>query len=127
MKKLLALTAILAISSPAMAGFESTTSANNGGFKSNHTNVQAAAIKNVAQAKKARDNAHFALTGNIINCYDNDDCTFKDSTGSVHIDIEDGAWQGKTVNANNRVRISGKVDHDDGRVTLDVNNITVLK
>ena len=126
MKKLLALTAIFAISLPAMTGFENPTSANDDGFKSNRTNVQAAAIKNVAQAKKAGDNAHFSMTGNIINCYDNDDCTFKDSTGSVHIDVEDGAWQGKTVNANNRVRISGKVDLDDGWVTLDVNNITVL-
>ncbi|WGE42575.1 YgiW/YdeI family stress tolerance OB fold protein [Actinobacillus equuli] len=127
MKKLLALTTILVLSAPAMAGFENTGSAHNGGFKSNRSNTHTAAITSEAQAKKAYDNAHFSISGNIINCYDNDDCTFKDSTGSVHIDVEDGAWQGKTVNANNRVRISGKVDRDDGRVTLDVYNITILK
>ena len=76
--------------------------------------------------KKSYDNTHFSIVGNITNCYDDDDCTFRDSTGTIHIDVEDGAWGGQNVNPNTRVRISGKVDHDDGRTKLDVYRITVL-
>lgn len=123
MKKFIALSTILAFSTPTMAGFQNNTSSN-GGFNGSRTT--SAQVTTVAQAKKSYDNTHFSIVGNITNCYDDDDCTFRDSTGTIHIDVEDGAWGGQNVNPNTRVRISGKVDHDDGRTKLDVYRITVL-
>lgn len=121
MKKIITLASILAIATPAMAGFQGDS--NNGGYASSQKS--SGTINTVAKAKQAHDNARFSLVGNITNCFDDDECTFKDATGSIRIDVEDGAWRGQTVNARTKVSISGKVDRDDGRVTLDVHSISV--
>lgn len=104
MKKIITLATILAVSVPAMAN----------------------SVSSVAQAKRAYDNARFSISGYIVSQIDEDEFTFKDSTGTIRIDVEDGAWRGLNVGPKDRVRISGKVDVDDdtGRRTLDVYQIS---
>lgn len=120
MKKQLALVTVLAtaLSAPAMAGFQN---AHTGGAKA-HSSEN---VSSVAQAKRAHDNAPFSMAGQIISCRDDDNCTFKDATGSIPIDVEDGAWRGQTITPKQRVKISGRVDRDDdsGRASLDVYRI----
>ncbi|OOR98467.1 hypothetical protein B0187_08460 [Haemophilus paracuniculus] len=122
MKKLL-LTSVLALalSAPAMAGFQNGNASNGKSVAS-----QSATISKVAQAKKARDNARFVISGNIINQLGDDEFTFKDETGTIRIDVDDRAWRGLNVSPKDRIRISGKVDvdSDTGERTLEVNKIT---
>lgn len=116
MKKQIALLSLLVMSVSANAEFQ-----DDGAVAGKRLQT----VKTVSQAKKARDNTPVNLTGNILNCRDDDDCTFKDKTGTIHIDIEDGAWNGQHITPKQRVRISGKVDVDDdsGRRSIDVYRI----
>ena len=124
MKKLITLTAILTFACPAMAGFSEGNS-RKGGYKSNNT-IRSNNITTVAQAKRAHENARFTISGYIVSQIDDDDFMFKDSTGTIRIEVEDGAWRGINVGPKDRVTISGKVDVDDdsGRRSLDVYRIS---
>lgn len=122
MKKLLLTSVIaLAISAPAMAGFQN----GNASYNKSAT-TQTAAISTVAQAKKARDNARFVISGKILNQVGDEKFTFQDETGSIRIEVDSRAWRGLNVSAKDRIRISGKVDvdSDTGVRTLEVKRIT---
>lgn len=100
MKKLLSLVALLTVSTSAVAGF---TASNN----------TAAPKSTVAQALKIKqDNAPIQLSGKIIRQVDDDEFIFRDSTGEIKIDVEEGAWQGIDVTPNETITIFGQVDHE---------------
>lgn len=109
MKKILTLTALLALSTSAFAGFTSSNSSNQQGFQSKTTTV--------AQALQASDDTIVTLTGKITGRVGNDDdeFMFQDNTGSIKIDVDDSAWKGQEVSEKDTITIQGKVDSEFGR------------
>lgn len=124
MKKLLTLTVIFALSTPAFAGFQASTT-NAGGYNGQKATQQSTTT--VAKAKRMYDDAWVRLTGYIVASHGDEKYTFKDNTGSILVEIDHDVWQGLNVTPKTKVRIAGKVDRDDGRVSIDVKRINRAK
>ncbi|AUI66093.1 MULTISPECIES: YgiW/YdeI family stress tolerance OB fold protein [Glaesserella] len=118
MKKLMAVAALLTLSTSAFAGYQ------NNNTQGGYTGGNVKSVTTVAQAKKAYDNTPASISGYIIKQVDEDTFIFKDSTGQIQIDVDDDAWAGLNVNAKTKVRIHGEVDKDDGRTQIDVRRIS---
>lgn len=121
MKKLVTLTALLALSSVAVAGFQSNNNNHQGGgFNSQSVTPQ---VTSVAQALKANDHDSAQLTGAIVRQLDDDEFIFRDATGEIKIDVEDKAWQGQNVGVNDKITVYGQVD----RETIGSNSVDVYR
>lgn len=112
MKKIIALSTLLALSTSAFAGFSNGNNASQGG------------VTTVRQALQAHEDTQVTLTGKITRQIDNDEFYFKDATGEIKIEVEDHAWNGQNITPNDKITIRGKVDkNDNGRSDIDVYSI----
>ena len=126
MKKIAAVAIILVLASaPAFAanqgGFSgptSTTTSQTGGFVGPNGTVTTA-----ANAKTMRDDTWVTLRGNIIERVSDDLYIFKDSSGTVNVDIDHKRWNGQTITPQDVVEIQGEVDKDWNSVEIDVKQI----
>lgn len=123
MKKVLTLSALIAFSASAFAGFQGNTNTqSNGGFSGSQAHQSQ--ISTVAQAKKSREDSNVFLTGYITKQVGEEKYSFKDKTGNIIVEIDDELWNGLTANPNTKVKLYGQVDYDNGRVEIDVKRIT---
>lgn len=83
-----------------------------------------AASTTVEQAKGLRDDSWVVLEGNIVRKLGKELYEFRDSTGSVNVDIDDNNWYGVSAAPNDKVRIEGEVDKDWNSVEIDVKKVT---
>jgi uncharacterized protein (TIGR00156 family) len=67
-------------------------------------------LTTVAAAKKARDESHVTLTGNIVKQVKHEYYIFRDSTGEIEVEIDGDEWGGITVTPETTVKIVGEVD-----------------
>ena len=79
----------------------------------------------VAEAKKMRDDRHVAITGTISGRADDDHYWLQDATGRIRIDVDDDDDDRYLVGK--KVRVSGEIDHNDGRTEIDVDHVYILK
>ncbi|QIW16510.1 hypothetical protein A4G20_09255 [Pasteurellaceae bacterium RH1A] len=115
MKKLFALASLALFSTAAMAQ----------GFQANGSSSQATTtIKTVKQAKAARDDAPVSLSGYIVKQYDEDTYLFKDSTGSIRVEIDNEDWRGVTASPKTKIKLYGSVDKDRKGTTIDVDRVS---
>lgn len=84
-------------------------------------------LSSVAQAKTLRDDAWVVLEGNIIKQVGHELYEFRDTSGTVNVDIDDKYWLGQTVSPGTKVRIEGEIDKDWNSVEIDVKTLHVLK
>lgn len=121
MKKAIALTALLTLSTAAFAGFNDHAD-QKGGFQDNGQYQ----VNTVAQALKAKDDTPVTLTGNIVKrANDHDEFIFRDKTGEILIEVDDNAWNGQNVDSNDTITIEGKVDTNRHKPSeVDVYRIT---
>lgn len=131
MKKMAAMTAIVAlISMPVLAaeqgGFSgpgatqtSQTSTQKGGFIG-----PSGSVTTVENAKSLRDDTWVALRGKIVQRISDDLYKFQDASGTVNVDIDHKRWNGLTVTPQDTVEIQGEVDKDWNSVEIDVKQIT---
>lgn len=127
-KKTFALAAIVALmSAPAFAantqgGFSGpgapASQQQAGGFSGPNSSVTT-----VDAAKRLQDDAPVTLRGNIIQQNSDDDYTFKDSTGTISVDIDRKHWNGVNVTPSDVVEIVGEVDKDKKGVEIDVKQL----
>ncbi|MCL6742598.1 YgiW/YdeI family stress tolerance OB fold protein [Kosakonia sp. R1.Fl] len=124
MKKIAALVAVLTLcSAPVLA-------ANPGGFTGPGATSQSGGFTGpngskatVESAKSLRDDAWVTLRGNIVERISDDTYLFKDSTGTINVDINHKRWNGVTVGPQDTVEIQGEVDKDWNSVEIDVKEI----
>ncbi|WP_135423941.1 YgiW/YdeI family stress tolerance OB fold protein [Salmonella enterica] len=81
----------------------------------------------VSQAKKQWDDAWVVLEGNIIRQVGHELYEFRDSSGTVYVDIDNKYWMGQTASPADKVHIEGEVDRDWDGIKIDVKNIRVMK
>ncbi|QHB31821.1 YgiW/YdeI family stress tolerance OB fold protein [Yersinia canariae] len=137
MKKLtLAATLVMLCSTPFLA--QSATNTAQGGFDGPATTQTqsvaqggfsgpSATNTTVDKVKSMRDDARVTLEGNIVERLGHDTYTFRDSTGTITVDIDSKRWKGQTITPQDKVQIEGKVDKDWNSVEVDVKNITKIK
>ncbi|RPH30918.1 YgiW/YdeI family stress tolerance OB fold protein [Buttiauxella warmboldiae] len=135
MKKVAAILTILAISSaPALA-------AKQGGFSD--PNAPAAQTQNAQpaggfvgpsgsnttaeKAKSLSDDTWVTLRGKIESRIGGDHYIFRDSSGTINVDIDAKRWNGQTITPQDNVEIQGEVDKDWNSVEIDVKQITKVK
>ena len=127
MKKLLALTSIIFVmtASTVYADYAENTQYNNavGGY----TGTSQDKATTVASVKTFADNSYISLQGNIVSKIGKEKYLFKDSTGTITVEIDDKVWAGKTVNANDTVKITGEVDKDFNSLSVEVDTISIIK
>lgn len=77
----------------------------------------------VQQALTMRDDVPVTLRGYIIQRLGGDRYLFRDTTGSIQVEIDDDDWRGQIVGPDDLVELSGKVDRDWNSVEIEVKRI----
>ncbi len=67
-----------------------------------------------------REGAWVTLEGNVISQQQEEWYTFRDPTGTIKVRIQQKVWNGQHFDAQDLVRVSGKVSHENGSTILDV-------
>ena len=83
-------------------------------------------LTTVKQALTLKDDTKVQLRGNVVKAIGDEKYQFRDSTGSITVDIDDELWQGKPISANTTVTLIGEVDIDYKplkRVEIDVDSV----
>ncbi|WP_272575317.1 YgiW/YdeI family stress tolerance OB fold protein [Providencia sp. PROV273] len=105
-----------------------------GGFVSNDGSVgpkggfvaTAQAVTTVVQAKELPDDAWVSLEGHIVKQIGKELYEFKDSTGSIAVDIDDRRWRGQVVTPETKVRLDGEIDKEWTSLEVDVKRVTII-
>ena len=119
MKKIAAMTAIVAlVSMPVLAAEQGSSTAQAGGFTGPR-----GAVTTVANAKSLRDDTWVTLRGKITERISDDLYKFQDASGVINVDIDHKRWNGVTVGPQDTVEIQGEVDKDWNSVEIDVKQI----
>ena len=80
----------------------------------------------VQQALGMKDDSMVPLKGYVVKAVGDEKYQFRDSTGSITVEIDDELWQGKPISAKTPVTIIGEVDIDykpAKRVEIDVEQL----
>lgn len=126
MKKLLLLSLLTSLTLPVFAqqaGFTGPGSetSQQGGFNGPHKTFT------VAQSKTLQDDTKVMLEGQITKKISHEHYEFKDSTGTVVVEIDDHKWMGQSVSPSDTVRLEGEVDKDGNKIDIDVKKVTLVK
>lgn len=92
----------------------------------NQQAIAAPALVTVKQALTLKDDTEVQLKGYVVKALGHEKYQFRDSTGSITVDIDDKLWQGKAISAKTPVVIMGEVDVDllpTKHVEIDVDHI----
>lgn len=82
----------------------------------------------VAEALKMNDDTPVVLVGSIEKGLGNEKYLFRDSTGSIVVEIDDDDWNGVTVKPENTVELHGEVDKELMRTPeIDVDTVVLKK
>lgn len=91
--------------------------------------VNAAAMTQTVTVKQAltlKDDTNVQVKGYVVKSIGDEKYQFRDSTGTITVDIDDDLWQGKPVSAKTPVALIGEIDIDYKpmkRVEIDVEHV----
>ena len=80
----------------------------------------------VKQALSLKDDSKVQLKGYVVKAIGDEKYQFRDSTGTITVDIDDDLWNGKAVSAKTPVTLIGEVDIDHKpakRIEIDVDQV----
>ncbi|MDO5045869.1 YgiW/YdeI family stress tolerance OB fold protein [Campylobacter sp.] len=125
MFKKLTISALLASSVLASGGFTSSNATQNqGGF----TGKGSATLMSVKEALSLKDDAPVILEGKIKSQIKAEHYEFVGKSGdTVEVEIDNHVWKGVSVDENTMIRITGKVDKDLTKTTIDVKSVEIIK
>ena len=89
-------------------GFQDTTNAN---------------LTTVSQAIKMNDNTYLKLQGTLEKQISDDKYIFKDSTGTMTIEIDSDKWAGQVIRPGDKIEISGEVEKKFNSIKVDVDSV----
>ncbi|EMR7683813.1 YgiW/YdeI family stress tolerance OB fold protein [Yersinia enterocolitica] len=78
----------------------------------------------VDKAKTMSDDTWVTLRGNIEQRIGGEHYIFRDTTGTMNVDIDHKRWNGQTITPKDTVELQGKIDKDRNSVELDVKQVT---
>ena len=127
MKKTMLVVLLAGLSFGAVAQQEGFISPDGQGYTQGGFKGPSPGLTSVAQAKTLRDDTWVVLEGNILRQVGHELYEFRDSSGTVYIDVDDKRWLGQSASPENKVRIEGEIDKDWNSVEVDVKTLRVLK
>ena len=94
----------------------------------NQTVNHAAIAKTVTvkQALAMKDDSKVELKGYVVKSIGDEKYQFRDTTGTINVEIDDELWMGKPISAKTPLVIVGQVDIDHKpmkRVEIDVDQV----
>lgn len=99
-----------------------------GGFITDDTSAdEASNLTTVLNAKRTGDGTYVKLKGKIISKIGNEKYMFKDSTGTIQIEIDNDDWNGVKASPKDLVIIEGEIDKDWNEISIDVDTIELVK
>lgn len=113
MKKFIALFVLIVI--PACSAFADGF----GGFKDNNV----AKKTTVTEALKMNDDSYVTVKGNIVKKISDDRYMFKDSTGSMTVEIDNDRWAGISADTKDILELTGEIEKKNNYTRLDVDSI----
>ena len=97
-----------------------------GGFVPSGSAAQTQPLS-VKEVLKLRDDSFVVIDGKIKSQLRHEHYRFVDQNGdSIEVEIDDDVWRGVSVDENTLVRISGEIDKDITKTTIDVKKIKIL-
>lgn len=89
-------------------------------------NAIAPKLSSVKQASSMADDSYVQLKGYVVKSLGDEKYQFRDSTGSMTVEIDDELWQGQAISSTTQITIQGEVDIDYKpmkRVEIDVDAV----
>ena len=80
----------------------------------------------VLDALKMKDDGFVTVQGNIVKRISDDKYTFKDSTGSITVEIDNEKWNGIAVNPTDKLELTGEIEKKLNSTILDVDTVTKI-
>lgn len=114
MNKLLALSLLLSLST-------GLAFANTEGFKDN--NIKKVTI---AEALKMNDDTCVSIQGNIVKKLSDDKYSFRDSSGTITVEIDSDKWKGVSAGTKDNLELTGEIEKKYNTTYLDVETIHKL-
>lgn len=80
----------------------------------------------ISQALKMNDDSHVIIQGNIVKRISDDKYTFKDSTGTMTVEIDTEKWSGQSVNMTDKLELTGEIEKKFNSTILDVDTVKII-
>ena len=116
MKKIFLIISLVFIAS------SSVLAAHNVGFQDNETSK--ATIK---ESLKMNDDSYVTIQGNIVKRISDDKYSFKDSTGTITVEIDTEKWAGQSVNMSDTLELTGEIEKKFNSTILDVDTVKIIR
>ncbi|MBR1424748.1 NirD/YgiW/YdeI family stress tolerance protein [bacterium] len=81
----------------------------------------------ITEALKMNDDSYVTIQGNIIKRVSDDKYIFKDSTGTMTVEIDTEKWAGQSVNMTDRLELTGEIEKKFNSTVLDVDTVKIIK
>ena len=117
MKNALLLTALLAVSATASAGFSENGRAP--GFQNGVTRVSA--------LRSVPDDSYVTLEGYIERQVRHEHYIFRDASGRIEVEIDNDVWRGLNVTPRDKGRLEAEIDQDWHGTEVDVKAVTRIQ
>ncbi len=73
------------------------------------------------------DEAEVILTGYIVRALGDERYEFQDDSGTLTVEIDDDEWRGIEVSPQDRVELTGEVDHEGRDTELEVDHVRLVQ
>ena len=81
----------------------------------------------ITEALKMNDDSYVTVQGNIVKRISSDKYTFKDSTGTMTVEIDDDKWAGQSVNMTDKLELAGEIEKKFNSTILDVDTVKIIR
>lgn len=96
------------------------------GFSENGSSA-ASAVTPVSALKSVADDAYVTLEGRIEKQVRREHYIFRDSSGSIEVEIDDDVWRGIEVTPRDTVRLTAEIDQDWNGTEVDVKSVSRIR
>ena len=126
MKKLILLAAL--VSSAVFANnqvINQPVNAQYGGFSGPSAGINT--VKSVLDAGMFSDDTPVSLTGYLVASLGGEIYTFKDNTGTMHVEIDHDKWFGLQATPTTKITIYGEIDKEFNYTKVDVDRVSLAQ
>ena len=126
MKKLILLAAL--VSSSVFANNQvvnQPVNAQQGGFSGPSQGINT--VKSVLDAGMFSDDTPVMLTGYVVASLGGEIYTFKDNTGTIHVEIDHDKWFGLQASPTTKITIHGDIDKELNYTKIDVDRVSLAQ
>ncbi|MHA6494816.1 NirD/YgiW/YdeI family stress tolerance protein [Pseudomonas borbori] len=101
-----------------------STAALAGGYNGPGATAQ---VTTVAAALEAADDMPVVLQGQVVKRLQDELYEFKDSSGTIQVEIDNEDWPGQTVSEKATVKLTGEVDKNLTSREIDVDRVELVQ